>query len=304
MDHLIVTCKCGQRMRVTDDRIGRTGHCVKCGRKMRITKNRVAPLSTMPTTESPSDAAAQQARGRQSPAPNMMMLAAVGLILILIIACALVLRSGQRRQAEQPQKGVSAPVTRSIPEPRQSPRTASTTTETAIRCDKFDVIAHLDGDTVRFRLETDLPDYTEVMVGVSRSYYEADGTEYAPAYMNKKSTVGEWHTLQPVSVADHVFEDLLQERVDLMAKFGESFKVARVENEIEVSFVVPINQSNPVFGEKNVNLHGTKVSRTGLRTVEGEKKLRKPLARRPSASYTSAKAHYASLEIGGKIQAF
>jgi len=298
----IFTCECGQEMTVSDDHIGRTGQCVKCGRDINITRDRVVPLPTVPTSYPLSQEPAQQASVNESALPRKKILLAVGIVLALAITYPLVFGGRHRRQPEQPQRRASAPVT--IPlQPRQSPPTAIKPRASGVRCDKFDVIANLEGDTISFRLETDLPDYTEVMVHVCRSYYEKDGTEYPINYLSEKSTVRESRTKQTVSVRDRLFQEELQERIDLMAGVaGEPFQVARIDDDIEVSFLVPVNQINPAFGAGNVNLQGTKVSKTGLRTVEAQNTLRKPLADASPTAYLPTKAHYASLEVEGRYR--
>jgi len=296
----IFKCECGQRMTVTDNHIGRIGQCVQCGREIKITRDRIVPIPTAPTSYTLSQQVQEQATANESGLGRKKLLLAAGAVLVLVITFPLFFGDRSERQAGQAKR----PTSRSLAIPEESQKAsamAKRATASRIRCDRFDVIASLDGDTISLRLETDLPDYTNIMVGASRCYLKEDGTRYPLDYMSEASTVGKWRTMQTVSVADHVFEQLLQERIDLMTKIGEPFKVARVEDNIDVSFVVPINQDNPAFGERNANLYGTKVSKTGLRTVREEKKLSKPLGHGLS-TYVPTKAHYASLKIGQRYR--
>jgi hypothetical protein len=55
MADLILTCKCGQQMKVPEDALGKTGTCVSCGKRLKITKRNtsvfmeaVSPPATSP----------------------------------------------------------------------------------------------------------------------------------------------------------------------------------------------------------------------------------------------------------------
>jgi len=183
--------------------------------------------------------------------------------------------------------------------PKREPKPKDKTLA-GVRCDKFDVTAALQGDSLRVRLDTDLPEFTELMVSVSRCYFQKGDkdSKYARDYFSEKSTVSKWRTSRSLSVADHIFDKALQKQLDMMASLGMPFEVARIEDTLEVSFVVPVNQENPAFGKMNVNLRGTMVAKKGLRTIGWERAFKKPFARRGSAPRVSTKAHYGSLKVG------
>jgi hypothetical protein len=50
-DSRIVTCKCGQQMKVPESALGKTGTCVGCGRKLRLTKQ----MTEMPSGMASAD---------------------------------------------------------------------------------------------------------------------------------------------------------------------------------------------------------------------------------------------------------
>ena len=154
-----------------------------------------------------------------------------------------------------------------------------------LRCDRFAIKVTPRGSQLAISLETDLPDPTVVMVGVYRSYWaDAPLQEYPINYFESSSTVAEWRQPRTVSVDDNVWRQKLDERLRMLAAAGEATRPARIGMDIAVSFTVPINQPDPRFGPSNRNLVGARVARTGLRVVEAESKLRRPLAARGRAA--------------------
>ena len=60
-------------------------------------------------------------------------------------------------------------------------------------CNRFEALAKRTGDTLTLSLDTDLPDFTDVMVSVSRAYYKrGSSVEYPLDYFQEKSSVGKW----------------------------------------------------------------------------------------------------------------
>lgn len=170
-------------------------------------------------------------------------------------------------------------------------------------CDRFNVIATLENDTVRFRLDTDLPDDTGIAVSVSRVYYEKGNTSaYSREYLSEKSTVGEWRQPRSISVSDEIFLESLQQLLDKMAGMDMPFQVAKIEDEIEVRFIVPVVQSNPSFGVRNENLRGLMVPKTGLKAISGENVLFRPLQKANSRMPVARKAFAMDLVIGKAYQ--
>lgn len=181
---------------------------------------------------------------------------------------------------------------------KMEPAIAETINQDKITCDKFKIDANLSDDTINVALDTDLPDYTVVMVSVSRGYKEkGDSAEYSIDYILEKSTVGNWRSEHSIKVSDDVFKQEMQKKMDLMAKLGEPFEIGATSDNIEVSFIVPINQDHPSFGRGNENLIGSRVSETGIRVVEAEEVISKPLGAR-GASPRPQYGHYENLEVG------
>lgn len=147
-----------------------------------------------------------------------------------------------------------------------------------VQCDVFAIHVSLEGHTVTVNLETDLPDAAVVMVSIDRTYWKAGVKDaYSESYLSVRSTVGEWRQPRKVDVDDAIWQAALEKRQQLLSRMGEPFKVERIAKEIEVSFVVPINQPDPRFGKGNDKLSGSQVATSDLRVIRREQVLQLPL---------------------------
>lgn len=161
-----------------------------------------------------------------------------------------------------------------------------------VRCDKFELVAQfegiqsVDGRRAIVSLTTDLPDTTDVSVTISRSYLNsADGEQYTDDYFVENSKVGDWRTPRMIELDHLTWTAALEKSRANFRRFGEILVVSRIDDFIEVSFVVPLRRSDPRFGAGNRNLAGAAVD-AGLRTIRKTVKLDWPLlgetASRPS----------------------
>ena len=147
----------------------------------------------------------------------------------------------------------------------------TTNKDKKIRCDTFDVKSHLQNDELLVSLDTDCPDYAEIMVSVYRIFYEiGESSEYYRNYFQEKSTVGNWRKQRRISVAHAKWLADLEAHRQEMNRLGDRFTVDRISDDIEIRLVVPINQEDERFGHRNSNLVGKAVNTTGLRIIEGE----------------------------------
>jgi hypothetical protein len=171
-----------------------------------------------------------------------------------------------------------------------------------VTCDRFEPNATLHGSELTVFLDTDLPDWTQIMVSVSRSYWAGVPLqEYPIAYVETKSTVGEWRKPHALRVDHGAWRRRLDEQTRRVGAAGIAVKVAKIDNDVTVSFTVPINQADPRFGPANRNLIGKKVAATGLRVVRAERKVRHPFA--PGAEPTTTDfAALDGLKTGAKYQ--
>ena len=161
---------------------------------------------------------------------------------------------------------------REAPPDKKSPATqpsgielAETITKTKsenekIKCDTFDVKSHLQNDELLVSLDTDYPDYAEIMVSVYRIFYEiGESSEYSRNYFEEKSTVGNWRKQRRISVAHAKWLADLEAHRREMNRLGIGFTVDRIDDDIEISMVLPINQEDERFGHRNSNLVGKAV---------------------------------------------
>lgn len=168
-----------------------------------------------------------------------------------------------------------------------------------IHCEKFDIRHSISGEKLTFSIDTDLPDFTILMVSATRSYKEKgdDNSAYSIDYLSEKGTVKEWRVPREISIADRVFQVNLQDKMDEMAGFDMAFQVSSVSNQIEVSFVVPVNQKNTAFGSRNENLESSLIKPSGLRVIENKIIINKPLGSKVS-NIKSNKTSAGKLELG------
>ncbi|HEV7509530.1 MAG TPA: hypothetical protein VGS07_31945 [Thermoanaerobaculia bacterium] len=145
-----------------------------------------------------------------------------------------------------------------------------------VKCDRFEPRTILEGHHLLVSLDTDLPDSTVLMVGVSRSYWAGHPLqEYPIEYLDTHSTVGEWRKPRRVDLDNAAWKAKLDDSLKYLAQMGKPIHITKLDKSVAVSFVVPINQSDPRFGTRNQNLVGRKMSTStsGLRIVTAEVKV-------------------------------
>jgi hypothetical protein len=155
----------------------------------------------------------------------------------------------------------------------------------SIKSDRFVIVQSLRGDTLTVSLDTDLPDFTEVMVSVSRSYFEKNSTdELARTYFEEKSTVGGWRQPRQIKISHDTFKTKLQEQQRKTAEVGIGGELERIEADVVIHFTVPMFQSNAAFGNRNSNLTGSAMTTSGNgRIVTSEVSVRYPLDAKATA---------------------
>ena len=172
-------------------------------------------------------------------------------------------------------------------------------TETQIVCDKFELVTKVTGSTFDLSVDTDLPDNTVVMVSVSRSYLEkGNSATYSVDYFSEKSAIGKWKSEHSVSIAGEEWKTALRAKQEEMSRLGLGFDVASISDKITVSMVVPINQPDPKFGNRNQNLTGKAVRIKGIRVVEDEIEIDYPLNAPPVGKSPFPSLNPLELEIG------
>jgi hypothetical protein len=152
-------------------------------------------------------------------------------------------------------------------------------------CNEFNIIAESSGRKITFQLSTDLPNDTTVMVSVSRLYWREDNEDsYFENYFDRRTSAGELGQPITVSIDDMRWKNEIEKKQKLLALIGEPLRIKKICDAIEISMVVPINQSNPAFGKGNINLEGPLVSKEGYRVIRAERKFNLPLSEQIVAS--------------------
>ena len=136
-----------------------------------------------------------------------------------------------------------------------------------ITCDKFIVNTELQDDKLYLNIDSDLPDFTDIIVSVSRSYWEkGKPNEYSIKYSledfnkntYKKATLAIWKNPQNILFDKNNWIAKLKLNQKSMNYYNSLDKIS---DSISVSVEVPLKQSNSAFGENNINLIGEQVSK-------------------------------------------
>lgn len=141
---------------------------------------------------------------------------------------------------------------------------SSTPSSLSIVSNRFAAVVNREGDVLNVSLDTDLPDYAEVMVTVQRSDFEkGSDEEYVKSYFDGKGTVGEWRKPHPIPIGHEIFRAKMVEQQKMTAKAGIGAPVERYSPDVSTSFTLHLFQPNPAFGARNANLTGTATSASG-----------------------------------------
>lgn len=152
-------------------------------------------------------------------------------------------------------------------------------------CNKFNVNTVLKGKELEFWLDTDLPDNTIVMVSVSRRYWiKANSGTYSGAYYGKSTFVQDLRRPVRAIIDDNEWRRQIEKKHTQIEPSGEPVQISKISDEVEVKFIVPINQDNPAFGPRNANLEGTMVTaEQGFKIIRKEKMFVVPFGQTISA---------------------
>ena len=143
----------------------------------------------------------------------------------------------------------------------------------------------MKGKELKFWLGTDLPNDTIVMVSVTRRYWiKGSSGTYSGSYYGKRSFVQELRKPVTVIIDESEWKRQIEIKHKLIKTSGEPLQVSKISDEVELNLTVPINQDNPAFGRRNVNLEGTMVTaEQDFKIIREEKIFLVPLAKALSA---------------------
>lgn len=142
-----------------------------------------------------------------------------------------------------------------------------------IFCNRFNVNTVLKGKELQFWLGTDLPDNTIVMVSVSRLYWiKGSSGTYSSSYYGKSIFVQELQKPVTVIIDDNEWRRQIEKKHKQIEPSVEPLQLSKISDEVELKLIVPINQDNPAFGPRNINLEGTMVTaEQGFKIIRKEK---------------------------------
>lgn len=180
----------------------------------------------------------------------------------------------------------------------QSPRLI----DSQIIADKFDLQYELTDDQLTITLETDLGDATKLMVSISRSYWELGSeVQYPIDYFRELTTIGAWRSTRTLSINQTNWENELLNLQRTLASSGEPFEISRISDNLDISFIVPINQ-DPPYERFNDNLVGSVVMQSGnLRIVRQKVSIHNPFLSENKQHSRYTNRH--NLAIGSKYRA-
>ena len=150
-----------------------------------------------------------------------------------------------------------------------------------IICDKFNLNANLKEGNLSLEIDSDLPEFTDIIVSISRSYWQqGNDDEYSIDYFKEKSTIQQWKQKRNIYIINSDWDEKLIAHQKKMSEYGTDFQfqVDKVSNDINISVIVPIKQSSPLFGKKNVNLSGKEVIKKNINVVHKDIKIEYPIS--------------------------
>jgi hypothetical protein len=165
---------------------------------------------------------------------------------------------------------------------------------------QFDLNTKMEESFLFFSIDSDLPDTTEVNVTIQRDYFRKGNSDaYATEYFSKRRPLGNWRAEQTVKIDNREWLRKLKEHQKMVSKLGMGFDVASVSDNISIRAVVPINQSDPKFGERNSKLTGTPVIfRMNINIVKSNVEIPYPLDSKIVSEITSIQPNLDPLNLG------
>jgi len=156
---------------------------------------------------------------------------------------------------------------------------------------QFNLDYSVNGNGIETILKTDLPDNTNIIISVSRSYWEkGNESEYSLDYFTEKSTVEKWKKNQIIPVNESKWKSNLAEKQKEMAKSGLGFNVQKISDSIEISVIIPFSDKfYPKFKEKGMNDFESKFKLPIGGKVEKKSKYENYLSLKKGETYSISK---------------
>jgi len=148
-----------------------------------------------------------------------------------------------------------------------------------IICNKFKLVINVESSKLKIRIDSDLPDNTDVFVTISRTYLEkGNSSKYSIDYFDEKGKLKKFRESRNIILDNNKWRKDLKKKQLEMSKIGMGFKVASISKDVEVSAVVPLYQTDKKFGKRNANLIGTAVKDPEFRIIEHIIKFKFPIS--------------------------
>lgn len=168
----------------------------------------------------------------------------------------------------------------------KNPKVVAAPETTQIVANKLIIQAEREERAVMLFLNTDLPDWAEVWVTLSRLYYRVGKEDaYSGGYFSEKARIAAWRTPRRISYDDAAWK---AERSADQARLSRissdmAYEIDRIEDHLTASVTLHLNQPDPRFGGfGNPNLFGAIVSKSGKwNVVRAKQRIPAPLAGAP-----------------------
>ena len=150
----------------------------------------------------------------------------------------------------------------------------------AVIADRFELQWELDGNDLLLSVDTDLPDEATLAISVNRHYYRVGNDDaYARDYLSVFEPVSRWRQPRHIPLDAASWKaDLAAHQKEMSGIPGLASVLDRIEDTVRMRALLPINQDDPRFGERNSNLSGRATFREGDRIhVEAEDSFAFPL---------------------------
>ena len=197
------------------------------------------------------------------------------LIVLVGFVCSACLEGAEQAYQEREQPG-SVAASKPTKEPSPQPEPAS------IVVDRFVIQVEREGHEVEVSLDTDLPDWAEVIVSLSRLYYQVGEEDaYSGTYFEEKARISQWRTPRRIPYDDEAWKAERSAHQTEMSQISSdlAYEIDRIDDHLEVRVVLHINQSDSRFGGRgNPRLSGAAVSQSGKwNLIEAERRIPAPL---------------------------
>lgn len=106
---------------------------------------------------------------------------------------------------------------------------------------EFSVDYTITGNVLTPHLKTDLPQNTNIVISISRYYWEKNdeyNSDYSVDYFNETRTVSNWGEFKGISLDDNEWEEKLHQKQVKMAEVGLGFDIKNISDSITITAII------------------------------------------------------------------